>query len=59
MSTIEYPTSLSNKANVKCYGALINNEEVYVYAQSMGEALRKISDLRLEDTDVITISINE
>ena len=49
--------SLSNKVSMRCYKLLVNNEECFQHATSIGDALRKVSDLRLEETDVVTVRL--
>ena len=45
------------RAETKHYEVTINNISYTVLAQSLGDALRKASDLRLDDKDIVTVRV--
>jgi len=45
------------RVEIKQYEITVNNLSYTVNAQSIGEALRKAGDLRLEDRDIVTVRV--
>lgn len=43
------------RTEFKYYDVMISNQKFQVTAQSMSDALRKVSNIRLEDRDVVTV----
>jgi len=48
---------LKDRAETKIYEVKINGVPCSTTAQSLGQALRHAGDLRLKDTDVVTVRL--
>jgi len=49
----------SDRADVKHYKIIIGDAEYHIDAQSLNHALRRAGDLRLNDTDIITVKLEQ
>ena len=50
---------LHERVEVKYYAVTINDVPFQAPAQSLNHALRQVGDLRLNETDVVTVKLDE
>ena len=48
-----------NRASIKIYKIRVNDALYYIDAQSLGQALRQAGNLRLNETDVVVVKLDE
>ena len=49
--------NMEKRAKIKHYDVSINGVVLHANAQSLGEALRRVSNLILYETDVVTVKL--
>lgn len=50
---------LKDRGEIKTYEVIINGISCSTGAQSLGQALRRAGDLRLNETDVVTVKLEQ